>query len=173
MATVVDAPRRRLPGLLVMLAASACSPGDVPEFDVILRGGTLLDGGGSPGMVADVALSGDRIAAMGDLSAAGAREVLKVTGLHVAPGFIDAHSHAGSGLDTEDRSHAEPLLAQGITTVVVNPDGGGLVDLALQRAVLLEDGLGVNVAQLVPHGSVRRAVLGWRTGCPATTNWRR
>ena len=166
MATALDAPSRRLPGLLVMLAASACSPGGVPEFDVILRGGTLLDGGGSPGMVADVALSGDRIAAMGDLSAAGAREVLDVTGLHVAPGFIDAHSHAGSGLDTEDRSHAEPLLAQGITTVVVNPDGGGLVDLALQRAVLLEDGLGVNVAQLVPHGSVRRAVLGMEDRLP-------
>ena len=166
MATALDAPPRRLPGLLVMLAASACSPGGVPEFDVILRGGTLLDGGGSPGMVADVALSGDRIAAMGDLSAAGAREVLDVTGLHVAPGFIDAHSHAGSGLDTEDRSHAEPLLAQGITTVVVNPDGGGPVDLALQRAVLLEDGLGVNVAQLVPHGSVRRAVLGMEDRLP-------
>ena len=166
MASFVDAPRCRVPGLLLMLTASACSSGAVPEFDVILRGGTLLDGSGSPGMVADVALSGDRIAALGDLSAASALEVLDVTGLHVAPGFIDAHSHAGSGLDTEDRSHGEPLLAQGITTVVVNPDGGGPVDLALQRAVLLEDGLGVNVAQLVPHGSVRREVLGMEDRLP-------
>ncbi|MDE0651449.1 MAG: D-aminoacylase, partial [Gammaproteobacteria bacterium] len=137
MGTAVDAPRRRALNLLLALTASACSSGDAPEFDVILRGGTLHAAGDEPGFVADVALAGDRIAAMGDLSGYDARDILDVTGLHVAPGFIDVHSHAGSGLDTEDRSHAEPLLAQGITTVVVNPDGGGLVDLALQRAVLL------------------------------------
>ena len=170
MRTLVDAPPRRSPSLfgtaLVVLAASACASGDAGEYDVILRGGTVLDGGGAPGIVADVALADGRIAAAGDLSDATAREVLDVSGLHVAPGFIDVHSHAGSGLDTEERSHAEPLLAQGITTVVVNPDGGGLANLDLQRAVLLEDGLGVNVAQLVPHGSVRRAVLGMEDRLP-------
>lgn len=160
MGSALDAARRRAPNLLLLLATGACSSG-APEFDVILRGGTLPRAtGDEPQLVADVALAGDRIAAVGDLAGHDAREVLNVAGLHVAPGFIDVHSHAGSGLDTEDRSHAEPLLAQGITTVVVNPDGGGPVDLALQRAVLLADGLGVNVAQLVPHGSVRRAVLG-------------
>ncbi len=146
--------------LLLLMAAGACAPGDTREFDVILRGGTVLDGGGASRVEADVGLADGRVAAVGDLSDATAREVLDVSGLHVAPGFIDAHSHAGSGLDGEDRSHAEPLLAQGITTVVVNPDGGGPVDMAMQREILLVDGLGVNVAQLVPHGSVRRAVLG-------------
>ena len=160
MGTVVDAPHRRVLSLLFVLTLSACSPGDAPQFDVILRGGTLQGAGDAPGFVTDVALVGDRIAAMGNLADYEAGEILDVTGLHVAPGFIDVHSHAGSGLDTEDRSHGEPLLAQGITTVVVNPDGGGPVDLAEQRALLLEHGLGVNVAQLVPHGSVRRAVLG-------------
>ena len=160
MGTAVDALRRRALNLLLVLTASACSSGGAQEFDVILRGGTLQAVADEPEFVTDVALVGDRIAAMGDLSGYTARDTLDVAGLHVAAGFIDVHSHAGSGLDTEDRSHAEPLLAQGITTVVVNPDGGGLVDLAMQRAVLLEDGLGVNVAQLVPHGSVRRAVLG-------------
>lgn len=166
MGTAVDARCRRVLNLLLVLTASACSSGGAPEFDVILRGGTLQAAGDEPGFVADVALVGDRIAAMGDLSDYDARDILNIAGLHVAPGFIDVHSHAGSGLDTEDRSHAEPLLAQGITTVVVNPDGGGPVDLALQRAVLLEDGLGVNVAQLVPHGSVRRAVLGMEDRLP-------
>ena len=161
MRTAGHIPRPRaltLPFLL--LATSACSSGESRQFDVILRGGTVLDGSGAPGIVADVALDGDRIAVVGDLSTAGAAEVLDATGLHVAPGFIDVHSHAGAGLDSEDRSHAEPLLAQGITTAVVNPDGGGPADLAAQRALLLEHGLGVNVAQLVPHGSVRGAVLG-------------
>ena len=166
MGTVVDAPHRRVLSLLFVLTLSACSPGDAPQFDVILRGGTLQGAGDAPGFVTDVALVGDRIAAMGNLADYEAGEILDVTGLHVAPGFIDVHSHAGSGLDTEDRSHGEPLLAQGITTVVVNPDGGGPVDLAEQRALLLEHGLGVNVAQLVPHGSVRRAVLGMEDRLP-------
>ena len=166
METAVDAPRRRLLTLFLALTVSACSSGGAPEFDVILRGGIQQAAGDEPAFVTDVALAGDRIAAMGDLSGYHADDTLDITGLHIAPGFIDVHSHAGSGLDTEDRSHAEPLLAQGITTVVVNPDGGGPVDLAEQRALLLEHGLGVNVAQLVPHGSVRRAVLGMEDRLP-------
>ncbi len=101
-----------------------------------------------------------RIAAVGDLGDVAAARTLDATGLYVAPGFIDTHSHAGEGLATAELSHARPLLAQGITTVFANPDGGGPVDLAAQRSSLLRDGLGVNVAQLVPHGSVRREVLG-------------
>ncbi|NIR45907.1 MAG: hypothetical protein GWN99_15760, partial [Gemmatimonadetes bacterium] len=62
------------------------------------------------------------------------------------------------GLVTAELSEARPLLAQGITTIVGNPDGDGPTDLAAQRGALLEHGLGVNVALLVPHGSVRREV---------------
>jgi N-acyl-D-aspartate/D-glutamate deacylase len=86
--------------------------------------------------------------------------MIDAEGLYVGPGFIDVHTHAGGGLATAELSDARALLAQGITTVVINPDGGGPVDMVVQRAELLEHGLGVNVAQLVPHGSVRRAVLG-------------
>ena len=136
------------------------------EYDIVLRGGRVLDGSGNPWFRADVAIRGDRIAAVGDLGdIRGARE-LDVTGLYVSPGFIDVHSHAGPGLATSDLSGAEPLLAQGITTVFVNPDGGGPFDLAAQRAELLRDGLGVNVAQLVPHGSIRIEVLGMGNRMP-------
>ncbi len=165
MGPIVDASSPRASALLLALGAAACASDDATEFDVVLRGGTL-HAGDAPGVVADVALVGDRIAAVGDLSGRDARAVLDVAGLHVAPGFVDAHSHAGPGLGTEGRSHAEPLLAQGVTTVVVNPDGGGPVDLAEQRSRLLEHGLGVNVAQLVPHGSVRGAVLGMEDRLP-------
>lgn len=146
------------PVILATLCAglAACSP---PAYDTILVGGRVVDGTGAGARQADVAISDGRIAAVGELAGASAATTLDVTGLYVAPGFIDAHSHAGPGLATEGLSHAEPLLAQGLTTVVVNPDGGGPVDLAGQRADLEEEGLGVNAAQLIGHGSVRSRVM--------------
>lgn len=144
--------------LLLMFAVSAPSL-PAQEYDLLIRNGRLLDGTGNPWYYADVAIRGDRIAAVGDLETARARRVINAAGLYVAPGFIDVHSHAGPGLATPGLSPAQPLLAQGITTVVVNPDGGGPVNLVAQRDSLLKDGLGVNVALLVPHGGVRGAVL--------------
>ena len=146
-----------------ILALAACAP---DTYDTILRGGRVLDGTGAPAREADIGIRDSLIAAVGDLGRAVAETTLDVTGLYVSPGFIDTHSHAGSGLDSEDRSHAEPLLAQGLTTVVINPDGGGPVDLAEQRAALEEDSLGVNVAQLIGHGSVRGEVLGSEDRAP-------
>ena len=144
------------PAALVMLILAACSPA---PYDVVLQGGRVVDGTGSPQVVADVGIRNGLVARVGDLSDAAAETILDVSGLYVAPGFIDAHSHAGPGLATGELSHGEPLLAQGLTTVVVNPDGGGPVDLVEQRAGLEEHGLGVNVVQLVGHGSVRGRVL--------------
>ena len=155
------------PLLGLALAMAAGSIASAQTYDVIIRNGRVIDGTGNPWFLADVALDGDRIAAMGDLSAARAERDIDATGLYVTPGFIDAHSHAGPGLASSGLSHGEPLLAQGITTVVINPDGGGSVDLARQRRQLLRDGLGVNVAQLVPHGSVRRAILGAEDRAPS------
>lgn len=159
---------RRLLRFVVLSLLPVLSGGftHAADFDLILRGGRVVDGTGNPWFNADVALRGDRIAAVGDLADATADAVLDVTGLIVAPGFIDTHSHAGPGLATPGLSHAEPLLAQGITTVFVNPDGGGEVDIAAQRAALLADGLGVHVAQFVPHGAVRAAVLGMADRAP-------
>lgn len=144
----------------VFIAALALASCDAPVYDTVLLGGQLLDGTGAPARQADIAILGGRIAAIGDLGGAEAATMLEIAGLHVSAGFIDTHSHAGPGLASVQLSHGEPLLAQGLTTVVVNPDGGGPVDLAEQRAALETDGLGVNVAQLVPHGSVRGQVIG-------------
>lgn len=145
--------------LLCGLAAPAAAQQEA-AYDIVIRNGRLLDGTGTPWVRADVAVVGDRIVAVGDLSGARARRTIDATGLYVAPGFIDTHTHAASGLASRELSPAHPLLAQGITTAFVNPDGGGATDLTAQRAELLEHGLGVNVAQLIPHGSVRRAVVG-------------
>jgi N-acyl-D-aspartate/D-glutamate deacylase len=152
--------------LALSLALTTPSNAHAQSYDVIIRNGRVIDGTGNPWFLADVALDGDRIAAIGDLGAATAGREIDATGLYVTPGFIDAHSHAGPGLATAGLSHAEPLLAQGLTTVVINPDGGGPVDLARQRSALLRDGLGVNTAQLVPHGSIRRLILGAEDRAP-------
>lgn len=148
---------------LVLAVVLALIPATAPAqqaFDVLIRGGRVLDGTGNPWYYADVGIRGERIEAVGNLRGASAQQVIDATGLYVAPGFIDVHSHAGPGLATPELSPARPLLAQGITTAVVNPDGGGPVDMAAQRDSLQRNGLGVNVALLVPHGSVRGAVLG-------------
>jgi N-acyl-D-aspartate/D-glutamate deacylase len=136
-------------------------------YDLVLRGGRVLDGTGNPWYRADVAVLGDRVAAVGDLSDARAHREIDATGLYLAPGFIDVHSHAGSGLDEPDLGGALPLLTQGVTTVFVNPDGGGAVDMAEQRRELLANHPAINVAQMVPHGSVRRAVIGMADRAPS------
>jgi N-acyl-D-amino-acid deacylase len=135
------------------------------EADLLIVGGRVLDGSGNPWFAGDIAVSGGRIVAVSAAGAPGdivwtARDTLNATGLLVTPGFIDTHSHAGPSLTTPELSHARPILAQGVTTVFVNPDGSGALDLARQRSELEADGLGVNVAQFVAHGTVREAVLG-------------
>lgn len=136
------------------------------QYDILIRNGRVLDGTGNPWQAVDIAITGDRIAAVGRLTGATASTVIDARGLYVAPGFIDVHSHTGPGLADPELSHGRPQLAQGLTTVFVNPDGGGPVDLVDQRSRLLADGLGLNVAQLVPHGSVRRQILGMEDRAP-------
>ncbi len=152
--------------LTAVLGVARVTAQQATPYDILIVNGRVLDGTGNPWYRADLAIVGDRIVAMGTLTGATATLVIDATGLYVAPGFIDVHTHAGGGLATPELSHAAPLLAQGITTAVLNPDGGGPVDLDRQRADLLRDGLGVNAALLVPHGSVRRAVLGMEDRAP-------
>jgi N-acyl-D-amino-acid deacylase len=129
------------------------------EVDLVIRGGSLLDGSSAQARTADIAIDAGRIVAIEPHLSVTARREIEARGLTVTPGFIDGHSHAAGGLSGRLNT-AVPLLAQGITTVIVNPDGGGPVDLAAQASRLAARGVGVNVAQFVPHGSVRRAVIG-------------
>lgn len=161
-------------GLLAAGALPASAQAPSPQrFDIIIRGGRVLDGTGNPWIEADVGIRGDRIAAVGDLRGATATTEIPAAGLYVAPGFIDTHSHAGESLTNPALAGAHQLLAQGITTVFINPDGGGRSDLAAQRKALTANPLGVNVALMVPHGSVRGSVIGNEDRAPTPDEMRR
>jgi N-acyl-D-amino-acid deacylase len=144
----------------VALLATA-SPAFARSYDVLIRGGTVYDGTGAPGRHADVAIRGDRIVAVGTIPAsATASTMVDARGKIVAPGFIDPHSHAAPNIQTPELSAALPMLHQGITTLFVNPDGGGPADLAPQIADLKAVVPGVNVALMIGHNAVRAAVMG-------------
>jgi N-acyl-D-amino-acid deacylase len=156
----------RVPLVLALVAVSAASLGGQParegpsRYDVLIRNAHVYDGNGNPWILADVGIVGDRIQAVGTLANAPATKTIDATGLALAPGFIDVHSHAGGGLGTEALKHGQPVLAQGITTVIVNPDGGGPTDLEAQRQRYSRQGIGLNVALMIGHGSVRQGVMG-------------
>jgi len=157
----------------------------VTAFDLLIRGGTVVDGTGAPGRRADVGVLGDRISAIGDLSAAPDEEaatVIDASGRVVAPGFIDPHGHSDGSLFVDGGlvSH----LRQGYTTQLsgncgdtlapITDAGRELVELSLRPNQLVArwrtfgeyldavegEALGLNVAFLVGHGTVRGAVMG-------------
>src|SRR5262245_2411910 len=151
---------RRLLTAALFIAFFAAHPASQPaRYDVLIRNGRVLDGTGNPWRAADIGIRGGRIVDMGRLSTATAARVIDAAGLTVTPGFIDVHSHASEGLAGALKDGRQ-LLAQGLTTVALNPDGGGPTDLRTQRAGFESRGVGVNVALYVPHGSIRRDVLG-------------
>src|SRR5436190_925086 len=143
-----------------------------PGYDLLIRNGRVLDGTGNPWQAADIAVRGGRIAAMGRLEGASASRTIDAAGLTVAPGFIDVHSHASTGL-AGSLNEGRQLLAQGLTTVVLNPDGGGPVDLQTQRGQFEARGTGVNVALYVSHGSIRREILGMADRAPTAAELER
>jgi N-acyl-D-amino-acid deacylase len=152
-------------------------------LDLLIKGGTVIDGSGAPPRPADVAIEGDRVRAVERLSDAGAGQVIDATGLAVAPGFIDMHSHADfvlPGLPTADSK-----VYQGFTLEVVGNCGASLAPLTPLRRQdvidtaltvpplrwdwtsfgsyldrLREAGTSLNVAALVGHGTVRIVAMG-------------
>ncbi len=151
-------------GCMVALALLLAAPSNgqpTADYDVIIRGGTLVDGSGAPRRAADVAIMGDRISLVGEVPAtATAARVVDAAGRIVSPGFIDVHTHAAPGIETAALANAKPILLQGITTVIINPDGGGPGDLAPQIARVRSHVPGVNVLPLIGHNGVRQAVMG-------------
>jgi N-acyl-D-amino-acid deacylase len=158
------------------------------RFDVLIRGGQVADGLGGPLERSDVAITGDVITAVGDLSGVLAAEVIEATGLVVAPGFIDVHAHSDITILVDPE--AQSAIHQGVTTQVFPNCGMGLAPAVGEARSDIEArtrALGVdmswtdvggyyelvsavrpaiNVVPMVAQGTVRMAVMGYERGRP-------
>ncbi len=148
-------------GLVLLWAAGGTGRADEPvQADLLLKGGTLVDGTGRPAVVGDVAVRGDRIVAVGRFRVKDARWVLDCRGLVVSPGFIDLHTHCDGEIEKPETRANINYVTQGCTTVVTGNCGGGPVDVKAFYEKIDARGAGTNVAHLVPQGSVRGFVVG-------------
>lgn len=135
---------------------SASEPVDA---DILLVGGTLHVGDGEPGRVGDVAIRGDKIVAVGDFEAGLVKQTIDCNGLIVSPGFIDLHNHSDRQVTRSQTRAVVNYLTQGCTTIVTGNCGSGPIDTADYYSKLDDHGVGVNVAHLLPQGSLRKEVL--------------
>jgi len=163
----------RFPATLILtIVASACSPANDSHDDAattvqqLFVGGTVFDGSGNEPVISDLGVTDGKIVFIGDADAANvvSGDTVDASGLWIAPGFIDAHSHAE--LDPDYGRDALPYLYQGITTVVLGLDGAGTSDVADRLDRWRANGIGTNGILYVGHGHVRDAVMGTANRAP-------
>jgi len=140
--------------VLAALPLLACAA----DYDVLIRDARIVDGTGAAARRGSVAVKDGRIAAIGDLPGATAARVIQANGRVVAPGFIDAHTHVEGNLERSPR--AANFLLDGVTTVITGNCGSSELNLKAWFDKLTAMGIGINVASLVGHNSVRREVMG-------------
>jgi N-acyl-D-aspartate/D-glutamate deacylase len=156
-------------GAAGILASCGRGPAE-GEYDTLITGGTIYDGTTGAPFVGDIGIRGDRIVAVGNLPATAGR-LIDASGLVVAPGFIDAHTHCDltfikSGWK-KNLAYVLPsfrgnynYLYQGVTTVVSGNCGYGYTDVTKWLDMVDSVGFGTNVYHLVPHGIVREELFG-------------
>jgi N-acyl-D-amino-acid deacylase len=127
-------------------------------FDVLIRGGRIVDGSGNTWFRGDVAIRGDTIVAVAPKIEGEAGRVIDATGKVVAPGFIDLHTHARGGIF--EVPSADNFILQGVTTIFEGPDGASPVPVGPFLARVEKLGVSPNFAMFVGHGSVRDEVMG-------------
>jgi N-acyl-D-aspartate/D-glutamate deacylase len=153
---------------LVVAVALAAAHGQGTEFDLIIRGGRIVDGTGNPALHADLGIRGGRIAALGRVEGPAARTI-DATGLVVAPGFIDIHNHSDTTLLAD--ADAQSMLRQGVTSMILGEGGSAAPSKRWPRFSAYFDqlrrhGLSANVGSYVGSSQVWVQVRGPRAGPP-------
>jgi len=138
------------------------------DWDLLIQGGTVMNGTGRPGFSADVAIVDDRIVRVSrtPLDPERASRTIDATGLVVSPGFIDLHAHLDPLLRLPG---AESHVRQGVTTALGGPDGGGPWPFAEHLELAASVGVGMNVGFMVGHNTVRREVMGLENRAPTAS----
>lgn len=145
--------------LACLLVPIALAEAQTPPYDLVIAGGTVIDGTGAARYRADVAITGDRVVLVSrtPIDASTARRVIDARNLIVAPGFIDLHAHLEPLTTMPD---AESHVRQGVTLALGGPDGGGANPMGEYLARVGGLRLGMNVAFLTGHNTIRRRVMG-------------
>jgi N-acyl-D-amino-acid deacylase len=128
------------------------------HYDIILKNGKIVDGTGNPWFYGDVGIVGNKVISIGDLSKDKAAKTIDATGLIVAPGFIDVHTHIEG--DEKKTPTADNFIYDGVTTVITGNCGTSNIDIKKYFKLLDSIKLSVNVGTLIGHNDVRAAVLG-------------
>ncbi|MBD3675518.1 MAG: amidohydrolase family protein [Planctomycetaceae bacterium] len=130
------------------------------DADVLLENGLLYLGDGQQPQTGSVAIAGEKIVAVGQFQVGQVKVRVDCTGLSVSPGFIDLHNHSDRGVLKPETRSAMNYLTQGCTTMVTGNCGSGPTDVGDYYRKLDEYGIGVNVAHLIPQGTLRGEIIG-------------
>ena len=143
------------------------------ELDIIIKGGTIVNGSGEVSYTADLGIKGNLIEIIGDLSSLSAGRIIDASGLIVSPGFIDMHTHYGGitrpdlpDTPTENKDGNlyerlnEALLLQGITSVIGGNCGYSALNLTKHFNIINKKGLSFNYGTLIGHASMRKKLFG-------------
>ncbi|MSU48716.1 MAG: D-aminoacylase [Opitutus sp.] len=134
------------------------------DYDLVIRGGRVIDGSGRAAVAADVAVREGKIAGVGKITG-NARTEIDAAGRVVAPGFIDVHTHSE---DIAELPVGENFLRMGVTTIVTGNCGGSKLNVAEFFAAITRTGIALNVATLIGHNTVRGQVMGGSFARPPT-----
>jgi len=148
-----------VPAFLTFAFANVFAQGN--QVDLLIQNARVVDGTGSPWFRSDVAISNGRIVDIGADLDIDASQTIDAGGRVLAPGFIDVHTHvesSGSRDGLQRLPRADNYLLDGVTTIITGNCGGSEIDIAAWNNSL--QGLGINVATLIGHNSVRRTVMG-------------
>jgi N-acyl-D-amino-acid deacylase len=135
-----------------------------PAYDIVIRGGRVVDGTGNPAYTADVAVKDGKIVKIGRIKEAG-KEEIEAKGAVITPGFIDVHTHAEN---VTRFPRADNFLRMGVTSIVIGNCGGSERDLEALFKRIDEKGASLNVASLIGHNTVRQAAMGGSFDRPPT-----
>jgi N-acyl-D-amino-acid deacylase len=138
------------------------------SFDLVLAGAEIIDGLGGPAFKQDIGIRNQRIACIGSIPPKQAQRVIDASGLAIAPGFIDVHTHVERNVPTNAAFLAPNFLHQGVTTIITGNCGRSFLDIAELFKLLETNGSDVNVASLIGHNTIRSQVMHESAAPPST-----